>query len=95
MRRERLIRPTDPAPIVGLIRCADIAAGIVRQLPDAAGTPYPAYRSGTNCRPDKMRQASHQAQMPTTTTKYRFPPRPPASLQFAITHQSTRVYHGF
>ncbi|EFA4952685.1 hypothetical protein DWG88_00285 [Escherichia coli] len=56
MLRERLIRPTDPAPIVGLIRCAGIAAGIVRQLPDAAGTPYPAYRSGTNCRPDKMRR---------------------------------------
>ncbi len=24
-------------------------------------TPYPAYRSNTDCRPDKTQQASHQA----------------------------------
>lgn len=35
MRRERLILPTEPAPIVGMIRRASIASGI------SARTPYP------------------------------------------------------
>ncbi|WP_106421826.1 hypothetical protein, partial [Escherichia coli] len=55
MRRERLIRPTVPTPPVDLIRRASIASGMVCRLPDAAKTPYPAYRSDTACRPDKMR----------------------------------------
>ncbi|MGX3971992.1 hypothetical protein [Escherichia coli] len=56
MRRERLIQPTVPTPPVDLIRRASIASGMVCRLPDAAKTPYPAYRSDTACRPDKMRQ---------------------------------------
>ncbi|RZN52894.1 hypothetical protein D9736_10305 [Escherichia sp. E10V10] len=35
MRRKRLIQPTEPAPIVGLIRCASIASGISARTPDA------------------------------------------------------------
>ncbi len=31
----RLIQPTDPVPIVGMIRCASVASGI------SARTPYP------------------------------------------------------
>ncbi|EGB88742.1 hypothetical protein HMPREF9542_01773 [Escherichia coli MS 117-3] len=51
MRRKRLIRPTDPVPIVGLIRCVKHR---IRHCAPIAGC-------GTGCRPDKTRQASHQA----------------------------------
>ncbi|EGO8451493.1 hypothetical protein EFK75_04410 [Escherichia coli] len=36
MRRERLILPTKPAPIVGMIRRASVASGISALPPDAA-----------------------------------------------------------
>ncbi|EGE65058.1 hypothetical protein ECSTEC7V_1709 [Escherichia coli STEC_7v] len=36
MRRDRLIQPTEPAPIVGMIRRASVASGINARTPDAA-----------------------------------------------------------
>ncbi|OEN34457.1 hypothetical protein BHF46_13135 [Escherichia coli] len=33
MRRERLIQPTDPAPIVGIISSASATSGICAQMP--------------------------------------------------------------
>ncbi|MCV5058145.1 hypothetical protein OFM35_05370 [Escherichia coli] len=36
MRRERLILPTEPAPIVGMIRRASVASGISARTPDTA-----------------------------------------------------------
>ncbi|PWD34478.1 hypothetical protein AP213_22985 [Escherichia coli] len=56
MRRKRLIQPTKPAPIVGMIRRASVASGISARTPDAASTPYPAYRTRTDCRHDKTRK---------------------------------------
>ncbi|AVE93189.1 hypothetical protein AM456_05495 [Escherichia coli] len=41
MRRDRLIQPTEPAPIVGMIRRASVASGINARTPDVARTPYP------------------------------------------------------
>ncbi|HEB1566114.1 TPA: hypothetical protein RY456_003602 [Escherichia albertii] len=36
MRRERLIQPTDPVPIAGMIRHASVTPGTGAQTPDAA-----------------------------------------------------------
>ncbi|ESD73982.1 hypothetical protein HMPREF1608_02031 [Escherichia coli 908525] len=33
MRRDRLIQPTEPAPIVGMIRRASVASGICARMP--------------------------------------------------------------
>ncbi|OKT09802.1 hypothetical protein ACN59_30760 [Escherichia coli] len=54
MRRERLIRPTDGAEFVGLIRRVSVASGICARLPDAVNA-LSGLRMAGICRPDKTR----------------------------------------
>ncbi|AUT27656.1 hypothetical protein C1192_11455 [Escherichia marmotae] len=53
--------------LVGLIRRARVASGILHLTPDAAWTPYPAYKTmqiqyiAVSCRPDKRSASGNLA----------------------------------